>query len=200
VPITALDPRCGVQAASGVRALGGFAEVMPGQQCVLKLTQVCDWINRLLVALTAILLFVMLIFSGVAIFSRYVLAAPLVWAGDIILAGFVWLCLLGISIAYRSMSHVSIDIVVNKLPEKFRSKLLLVTHLTILAFSTYLTIQGIHVVLVTTDMTFGALQWSPTYFYIAFPTAFSLIILFCIDNVLSIHRGIRLSRNIVSGE
>jgi TRAP-type transport system small permease protein len=195
-----LDPRCGVQAASGDRGSGGFTEIMPEVQGVQKLSQVCDWINRQLVALTAILLFAMLIFSGVAIFSRYVLADPLVWAGDIILAGFVWLCMLAITIAYRSSSHVGVDIVVNKLPEKFRSKLLLVTHSTILAFSAYLTILGIRVVMETADMTFGVLQWPPTYFYTAFPTAFSFIILFCIDNVLNVHRGIRLSRTIVSGE
>jgi TRAP-type C4-dicarboxylate transport system permease small subunit len=174
--------------------------MMPEVQGVPTLTRICDWINRIIVALTAIVLFVMLIFTGVAIFFRYVLVDSVVWAGDILLAGFVWVCLLGIAIAYRSSSHVGVDIVIDMLPEKIRNKLLLVTHSTIFAFSAYLTLQGIYVVLATTDMTFGVLQWPPTYFYIAFPTAFFLVLLFCLDNVLGIHRGIRLSRNIVSGE
>lgn len=174
--------------------------MMTEVQSVPKLTRICDWINRQIVALTAILLFVMLIFTGVAIFFRYVLVDSVVWAGDVLLAGFVWVCLLGIAIAYRSSSHVEIDIFTGFLPEKIRNKLLLVVHSTIFAFSAYLTFLGVLVVLDTTDMTFGVLQWAPTYFYIAFPTAFSLILLFCLDNVLSIRRGIRLSRNIVTGE
>lgn len=174
--------------------------MLPEARGVSKLTCVCDWINRQIVALTAILLFLMLIFTGVAIFFRYVLVDSVVWAGDILLAGFVWVCLLGIAIAYRSSSHVEVEIFTGLLPDKFRKKLLLFVHSTILVFSAYLTFQGIQVVRDTTDMTFGVLQWPPTYFYIAFPTAFSFILLFCLDNVLSIHRGIRLSRNIATGE
>lgn len=174
--------------------------MIPEVQGVPKLTLVCDWINRQIVALTAILLFMMMIFTGVAIFFRYVLVDSVVWAGDILLAGFVWVCLLGIAIAYRSSSHVEVDIFIGILPDKFRKKLLLAVHSTIFAFCAYLTFQGIRVVLDTTDMTFGVLQWPPTYFYIAFPTAFFLILLFCLDNVLSIRRGIRVSRNLVSGE
>lgn len=154
------------------------------------LTRFCDWLNRQIANLTAILLFSMLIFSACAVFFRYVMGDALNWASDIILPAFVWMALLGTSIAYRLKAHIHIDSLQNLLKHSLKKKLNSFIHLTLIAFSFYLTIQGVKIVLATRAMPWGILQLPPTYFYVAFPISFLIISLYAIDDFLIGIRGL----------
>ena len=152
------------------------------------LTRFCDWLNRQISTLTAIILFFMLILAGSAVFFRYVLGDALNWMEDVILPAFVWMGLLGTSIAFRLKGHIRVDSLMKLIPIKAREQINRLTKLTIIAFSIYLTIQGIKVVYATKSMPWGVLQLPPTYFYVAFPISFFIISIYGIDDFL---KGIR---------
>lgn len=152
------------------------------------LTRFCDWLNRQITGITAIVLFLMLMLSGSAVFFRYVLGDALNWMEDIILPAFVWMALLGISVAFRMKSHIRVDTLMKLLHGGTRKQVERLTQLTIIAFSGYLTVQGIKVVAATRSMPWGVLQLPPTYFYIAFPISFFIIVIYGIDDFL---KGIR---------
>jgi TRAP-type C4-dicarboxylate transport system permease small subunit len=152
------------------------------------LTRFCDWLNRQISALTAIILFFMLILAGSAVFFRYVLGDALNWMEDVILPAFVWMGLLGTSIAFRLKGHIRIDSVMKLIPIRAREHIDRLTQLTIIAFSGYLTIQGIKVVHATRGMPWGVLQLPPTYFYVAFPISFFIIFIYGTDDFL---KGLR---------
>ena len=66
-----------------------------------KLTRFCDVMDKTITSLTSVLLFLMFLLAVIAIFFRYVAQAPLVWSADILVPAFVWMSLLGISVAAR---------------------------------------------------------------------------------------------------
>lgn len=152
------------------------------------LTRFCDWLNRQISALTAAILFFMLILAGSAVFFRYVLGDALNWMEDVILPAFVWMALLGTSIAFRIKGHIRVDSLMKLIPTRAREHINRLTQLSIIAFSGYLTIQGIKVVYATRGMPWGVLQLPPTYFYVAFPISFCIIFIYGIDDFF---KGIR---------
>ncbi|RJQ57483.1 MAG: TRAP transporter small permease subunit [Desulfobacteraceae bacterium] len=149
-----------------------------------KLSSLCDSINKCVVNISAVLLFLMLIFSVIAIFFRYFLGNPLAWAEDILLPAFVWMSLLGISIAFRASSHMAIESFINLLSSQKREKLIIAGQSMIVGLSVFLTIEGVKMVFATTSTRWGVLQLPPTYFYISFPFAFSLISIYGIDEII----------------
>ena len=173
---------------------------MPKTDGIKSLSFWCDWINDKISYVAAILLFLMLIFSGVAIFFRYVMSDPLAWAGDILLAAFVWMGFLGITIAFRSACHVKIDSIVGSLSPKWRDWIFILTQTIVVVFSIYLTIEGFKVVMASLSTHSGVLRWPPTYFYAAFPTAFSLISLYGIDDICRRIRQLRPGLSETGGE
>lgn len=154
-------------------------------QLIDGLSSVCSWVNRKVIHLTAILLFLMLIFSVVAIFYRYVLANSITWAEDVLLPSFVWVGLLGISIAFRSKNHINVETIIKFMPPKIIKILTLVTEIIITIFCGYLTVEGMKLTLATQSMPWGMLQLPPSFFYIAFPISFFLMTLYGIDAVVT---------------
>lgn len=68
--------------------------------------------------IAAIALVVLTIVTSAGVFMRYILRTPLLWQEEIQAFCQVWLCYLGASVAFRSASHVAIEIFVDALPEK----------------------------------------------------------------------------------
>jgi len=147
-------------------------------------TRFCDWLNRQVALLCAVILFAMLIFSAFAVFFRYVMGDAINWAEDVLLPAFVWVSLLGISIAFRYKAHIKVDSLVNLLPVAMQDLLNRLIQLSVISFCAYLTIQGAKVVLATRGMPWGILQLPPTYFYVAFPISFLIIFLYSVDDFI----------------
>ncbi len=145
-------------------------------------TNFCNWLNRQVAWLTALILFAMLIFSAFAVFFRYIMGNAINWSEDVLLPAFVWVSLLGISIAFRYKAHIRVDSLVNLMPQALQMFLTRLIQLSIMSFSAYLAFQGMKVVLATRGMPWGILQLPPTYFYIAFPISFFIIFLYAVDD------------------
>ncbi len=155
---------------------------------LIKLTHLCDVIDRAIVSFTSALLFLMFVLAVLAVFFRYVLQNPIIWASDILIPSFVWMSLLGISVAARTSSHVIIDSFINILPNKNRKQLAVATQAIIACFCAFLVIAGFKVTLAATDSRWGVLQLPSAYIYIAFPVSFLLIFLYAIDDIFKIFK------------
>jgi len=151
-----------------------------------KLNRLCDVMDRTITSFTSVLLFLMFLLAVIAIFFRYVLQAPLVWSADILVPAFVWMTLLGISVAARTSSHVIVDSFIKILPEKNREQIALVTRGMIACFCMFLVIVGFKVTLAARDSRWGVLMLPSAYIYIAFPVSFFLICLYAIDDMFKI--------------
>ena len=69
------------------------------------------------------------------IFSRYVLERTFVWYDEVARACFMWLVFLGAAVAVRRGAHFGLHVFVDMLPAQFRRTALLLTPITVIAFS-----------------------------------------------------------------
>jgi TRAP-type C4-dicarboxylate transport system permease small subunit len=91
------------------------------------------------IAAALLILMVALIFVGAC---ARVLGTPLNWAIDFATAFFAWACFLCADVAWRRNALMSIDIVIDRIPEKARKALRLANYGIICAFLLYLTVMG----------------------------------------------------------
>ncbi len=72
----------------------------------------------------AILFAVMAIITFLNIISRYLLKYSFAFTEELVVSFFVWLTLLGASIAFREQSHLGFTFLIDRLPAKFQKILL----------------------------------------------------------------------------
>ena len=77
--------------------------------------------------LCAVLFAVMAVITFLNIISRYLLKYSFAFTEELVVSFFVWLTLLGTSIAFREQSHLGFSFLVDRLPQKIRRILLWVT-------------------------------------------------------------------------
>jgi TRAP-type C4-dicarboxylate transport system permease small subunit len=71
------------------------------------------------------------------VLTRYVTAQPATWAGEVAQIAFAWTVFLGAAGCFKYGMHISIDMLVSRLPAGVRRILQLLTDLLIMAFLAY---------------------------------------------------------------
>ena len=68
--------------------------------------------------IAGIALSVLVLVTFVGVFTPYFLKMPFAWGEEFQLACFVWITFLGVGAAFRSGSHVAIELLVERMPER----------------------------------------------------------------------------------
>ncbi|HSB07787.1 MAG TPA: TRAP transporter small permease subunit [Thermodesulfobacteriota bacterium] len=89
----------------------------------------------------AMMAFLILI-NGVGIFMRYFLNRPLLWVHELTILIGTWLFYVGMGLLYARREDISLDLIVNKMPERIRWMTEQVIHCMILLFLVILTIAS----------------------------------------------------------
>ena len=89
----------------------------------------------------ACMAFIVLI-NGLGIFSRYFLGRPIVWVNELTILVGTWLFYIGIGVLYARKGDITLDLIVNKMPEKMRCVTELVINGIVLSFLVLLTIYS----------------------------------------------------------
>jgi TRAP-type C4-dicarboxylate transport system permease small subunit len=89
----------------------------------------------------AMMAFLILI-NGVGIFMRYFLNRPLLWVHELTILIGTWLFYVGTGLLYTRKGDISLDLIVDKMPEKMRWVTEQVIHWMILVFLVILTIAS----------------------------------------------------------
>lgn len=108
-----------------------------------KLLMVFNNIERVLITVMMMIM-VVLIFTQV--FTRYILGNSLGWTEEASRYLFIWLIFLSIGIAFVDKKHISIDILIDILPEKFKKVIMQISYVLLMALSIFLFIQGMELV------------------------------------------------------
>jgi TRAP-type C4-dicarboxylate transport system permease small subunit len=114
--------------------------------------------------LCAILFAVMAIITFINIISRYLLKYSFAFTEELVVSFFVWLTLLGTSIAFREQSHLGFTFLTDRLPPKFQKGLLWISAglgATLFIFLIYFSIRqvGEEILLGITSSGIGVPQW-----------------------------------------
>lgn len=154
----------------------------PSRTALGRICSVLDHISRIILG-TLIGLIVLV--TCMAVWWRYVLNDPLSWTEQISRIMFVWVTFLGAASLYRSVQHIAIDMLYLALPAgPLRQGIYWLNQVLILLLAVFLFWFGGKLSLDNLSQTFGALEISPSSFYLAAPVSALLIILYWFEKLL----------------
>jgi len=120
-----------------------------------------------------------IIINGLGIFSRYFLKRPIVWVNELTILIGTWLFYIGIGVLYARKEDITLDLVVNKMPERMRWATDLAVNAIVLIFLVTLTISSyklIPFVSMSGSMLSFSVGISDVYYYI--PVGIGAILIF----------------------
>ncbi|SDJ06551.1 TRAP transporter small permease [Natribacillus halophilus] len=132
----------------------------------------------------SVLFVVMLIVLIVQVSAHQGLGTPLVWSEELSKLLFIYVGYLGIVACIKDDSHVSIDVLVNKLPTRVQKWVYTFNQLLILAALVLVFIISITIVQNQAHLNIVTLQISYVYMYIALPILTLLMIYRLVERVV----------------
>ncbi len=119
------------------------------------------WEEYLLFTIIIFMLFVL----GVQVFCRYFLSFSFSWAEQGARIGFVWLTMVGISLAAKHGLHLKVDMLPQFLPQRYGKYILLFAEIFTICFGFFMGWLIFKTVLlqIRTGQTFSAITWLPTW-------------------------------------
>lgn len=131
---------------------------------------------------------------GIEVFRRFVLNQSSVWGEEIARMMFIYLTWIGVSWGVYKRVHIRIDVLHQRLSEKFTGILYILGDLSILIFSYYAITLSIPVIqnALSYGATTAALRVNRAYFLIAIPLGFSLVV---IRTLQALHQDVQNVRH-----
>jgi TRAP-type C4-dicarboxylate transport system permease small subunit len=137
------------------------------------------------VTCTCIVLFaIMVCAAGAQIVCRYILGASLEWSEELARYMFVWSVLLGASMCVKRRSHVGVEIIMMRLPEKFRGYAMIFADVLSVVFFAILIIYGIEVTEITADQSSPAMEFPMGLAYVSIPISGFIMVLYSIEHII----------------
>lgn len=125
------------------------------------------------------------------ILAREIIYIPVSWTQEAAKYSFIWMSLIGAGLGIRNMTHVSIDLVTSKLPEKLQKISGYFVNLVVIVIMLILLIQSIKFSILAVGQdspTLGIPMW---YIYV------SVILLSFLGILFSMERIVRLKKSII---
>ena len=144
-----------------------------------------DRAERLITAATAVIMIILSALICWQVFSRYVLNSSPFWIEEISVISLMWIGLLGAAGCVWTESHMSLELVVSRLPETVRIWLRALTDMAISGFALFLCDRGIFLVQRTMSGTLSSLPLAVGYTYLVLPIAGGLMVLFALVRAIS---------------
>lgn len=141
-------------------------------------------------AIVTISMGLMVIFIFLQVFTRYVLSDALSWTEEVSRYLFIWLIFLSIGISFVEKKHISIDVVMDRIPLLAQKVLQQFVYLLMIGLSIFLLIQGIDLVekMQSFNQKSATLQIPMWIVYAALPTGFLFSILRLIQASILLYR------------
>lgn len=143
----------------------------------MLLEKLSNYSNRLAKVGCIVLFLIMTISAVTQVFTRYVLNSSLSWTEELARFSFIWLNILGASIAVKHKSHAAVSLLVDHLPKMFKRIVVLAADI-LMIFSAYLMVaQGFKMVAVTMRQLSPAINIPMGYVYLSVPVSGLVIVL-----------------------
>ncbi len=138
-------------------------------------------------AAVLLVLMVVLIFLGGAMRT---LGHPINWSTDAATCFFAWGCFLSADIAWRKNALMSIDIVPNSLPERYRRLLVFCNYAIICVFLAYVLVGGLYLSWISRERSFqGIPEISYSWVTMSLPVGAALLLLTTALKIRDAFRG-----------
>lgn len=101
-----------------------------------------NYLLNLDLILTGMTFLVLVTITFAGVIMRYFINRPLVWLEEVQLMCFVWIVFFGAGAAFRTGSHVAIDMLVDRFPQQIRKLVEILIYITVIIVLGYFMIQG----------------------------------------------------------
>ena len=140
-------------------------------------------------AVCAALLILLTTTMGAQVVSRYVLAAPFVWADEVVGLAFTWLTFLAAAVTLKHRGHIAFSFFVGLLAPRARRVAHLAIALAVAAFLAGLVILGVRMTLLVHAQLSAALEWPMSVYYAALPVGAAWMLFYEGRHVVALWRG-----------
>jgi TRAP-type C4-dicarboxylate transport system permease small subunit len=126
----------------------------------------------------------MLAIVFIQVVLRYIFSAPLSWAEEMTRYLLVWTSCLGAAYATKKGLHVSLQFIFNRFPDFLKRSIGFLLQILVILFSTGCFVTGLDISFSQWNQISPGLRLRMTWPYLSIPCGFSMIILFCIEDLL----------------
>jgi TRAP-type transport system small permease protein len=120
-----------------------------------------------------------------SVFLRYVFGLTFVWAEEFITMVFIATTFFGAAVATREDEHISIDSLIEVLPDKTRNILSIFSHIVISIVMGFVFYYSLNWIEKSGDLLTPGLRVREKYFYFIVPVASILIIFYAVRKIFS---------------
>ncbi len=148
----------------------------------MKIKILFDKIEKVIMIALSIMFLVMVGAIFLQVVMRYVFNNANAWSEELARYTFVWLTLLGASVAVRKTSHMKVDYFINLMPRKLVKILYIFTNALLIAFFLVVIKYGFDLVAITFKQKSAGMGMPMAYPYLALPVGAILMLMFTIES------------------
>ncbi len=142
-------------------------------------------LDRILEALSCLMLVIMVVVVCWQVVSRYVLGTPSTFTEELLRFALVWFSMLGIAYVSGKQQHISLTLFIDKASPALRHGWMLILQICVAVFAFYvLILGGIQISTLSMEQFSPALNISMGHVYYALPLSGVLVILYSVLNVM----------------
>lgn len=160
----------------------------PKNKVLDAITTVFDWIYRVLLEYSKLVLLVIVVIVTAQVFCRKVLGTSIRWSEEVTLVLMVWMAFISMAIGVEKNLHISIEMLFKKFPKPVQKVLDFINNLLILIVGVVLVISGISLIQFTSTSTLPATQWPACTLYLMLPVGGFFIVYFSLLRLLGLER------------
>lgn len=146
---------------------------------------ILDKLEKIILWLLALLFTVMVISLFYQIVMRFLFESANAWSEELTRYSFIWMTMLGSSIATRRSRNMDVDFIVRRMPKPLKNINTVITKGLIIAFLLVITVYGISLVGITFKQLSAGLRVPMACIYAAVPTGGILMLIFTIEVIIN---------------
>ena len=118
--------------------------------------------------------------------SRYLLAAPFVWADEVVGLAFTWLTFLAAAVTLKHHGHIAFSYLVERFEPRARRVAQTSIALLVAAFLAMLVVMGVRMMLLVHTQLSASLEWPMSVYYAALPAGAALMLYYEVRHVVGV--------------
>ena len=137
----------------------------------------------------AILMGIMLLSVIIQVFTRYLLQSGTAWSEVLSAYSFVWITLVGATLAVRQMEHFDMELFTKHLKGKLAKVIYCGTNILVLIFLFLLIVSSYKQVVITMSLWSHGIKVRMGYIYLIIPICGVIMFCFVVENIVKIIRN-----------
>ena len=134
----------------------------------------------------AALLILLTLTMGAQVVARYLLAAPFIWADEVVGLAFTWLTFLAAAVTLKHHGHIAFTFFIELFDPPVRRVAQTVIALVVVGFLGVLAVMGVRMTLLVHPQLSAALEWPMSVYYAALPVGAVLMLYYTARQVFGL--------------